>query len=737
MLHPRFRTALLVTLALLIAGGIGGYLIFRDRLPTSPEQRTEEPAPKPPHDNQESARPARSADPVVMAVLAAFPGASPEEVERQVTIPLEVGLSGMPRLQGIRSKSAFGLCSIHARFEPGTDYAAARQEVINRLGTLNQALPTGVIPLIAPETDRVALRYVLRSPKDPLGRDYYTLNDLRALQDGVVEREFRTVPGVIDVEACGGTFKRYEIRLDPDRLRRYGVTLAQIETAITNSELNVGGDFVGQGEVALTVRKVGLFGGDQDALRKVLGLKSPAEAVAKLRSEEQRRLRDIRELVITSVNNQPVRIEDVVEGGRVLAGEKLGERGVIVSHAPRLGQVGMSWRQDREAQAVWDDDCDLVQGVVLLRPGEELRCVAKVQARIQELNTTAGKLLPGVQIEPYWLNPQDADRGFWIYGTFPLNVPRTQLVDTAQTVRQLLREKAGVDRVLSEVGGPDYGDEGQPLHELQFFVDLRPGSEAAKARSRKELIVEIEQELTVKFPGAVWQATTEWPEDRGPGFPGAPGRDLLKIVGPDLVELEALSGPVQAALDTVRGVRHVVVSHCRGPAHLEFRIDVDKCRKWGVKPADVAALLQMAQKGKVLSPRGEGEKSCDIFLRGPWQPGAGEASLLDMPIDILNNIVAPPGANEEPGIRNVAPPVGNQPRLRLRDLVTPVGDDGEPDPKGQFLRPGTSAIYREDGHRLLLVRFTVAGRPRAEARAEAAKKIEPLLKAPYRLEWGD
>ena len=151
------------------------------------------------------------------------------------------------------------------------------------------------------------------------------------------------MPRVVDVTSWGGTVKRYEVQPDPDRMRRYGITLVQLQTALANSNATVGGDYVKQGDVAMTVRSVGLFGGGEDPVNKALRMTDPVRAARVLRSEEERRLREIRSLVITSVNNQPVRVEDVVEGGRLAPGERGADRGVVVSHQTRLGP----WRITR------------------------------------------------------------------------------------------------------------------------------------------------------------------------------------------------------------------------------------------------------------------------------------------------------------------------------------------------------------------------------------------------------
>src|SRR6516162_4090714 len=159
--------------------------------------------------------------PAIVEVVAQFPGASAEEIERQVTIPLEVTFAGMRGLKSIRSQSLFGLSDLKMSWYYGNEYTyeAARQEVINRLATITQPLPSGVTPVISPESPTGEIyRYILKTPKDASGHELYTLNDLKALQDWVLEREFRTVPRIVDVTSFGGTVRRYEIQPDPDRL---------------------------------------------------------------------------------------------------------------------------------------------------------------------------------------------------------------------------------------------------------------------------------------------------------------------------------------------------------------------------------------------------------------------------------------------------------------------------------------------------------------------------------------
>ena len=354
--------------------------------------------------------------PAIVEVFAQMPGASAEEIERQVTIPLEVTFAGMPGIKTIHSKSLFGLSDLKMNWHYGNQwtYEAGRQEVINRISTISQPLPANVTPQISPESPTGEIyRYVLTNPKDARGRGVYTLNDLKAEQDWVLEREFRTVQRIVDVSSQGGTVRRYEIQPDPDRLRRYGVTLMQLQNTIANANQTVGGDYVNEGQVAMTVRSAGLFMGGKDPVTRVLGLKNPEQAARILRSEEQRRIKDIRALVITSVNNQPVRVEDVVEGGRAESGGVVPNVGVVVSHQTRLGIQGY-WRADKERPSgsthtiaepeYGHSEPDVVQCIVLLRKDEQtLPALKDVKAKVEYLNNPAtGRMLPGTNIECYY-----------------------------------------------------------------------------------------------------------------------------------------------------------------------------------------------------------------------------------------------------------------------------------------------------------------------------------------------
>jgi cobalt-zinc-cadmium resistance protein CzcA len=339
--------------------------------------------------------------PATIDVIAQWPGASAEEMERQVTIPLEIALAGMPGLKTTLTKSLYGLSHLRNVFEYGHEYEKARQEVINRLQFV-QGLPPGVNALLSPANPIGEIyRYTLDGPKNALGQPIYTLNDLKALEDWLLEREFRRVPGVIDVTSQGGTVKRYEVHPDPERLKAFGITLQQIQNALANSNANIGGDYLFRGRTTLMVRGIGVIGGGKDPIERAIGMKTPQEAAAYLRAEERRRIREIRSIVVTANDYVSVRIDDLVEGGPLLSDASPVYQGVVVGHQPRLGRLSLDRPLDL-TNTEWQREFEKVQGIILMRKGEKsIPTLEAVKAKVEELNQP-GRLLPGVTLEPYY-----------------------------------------------------------------------------------------------------------------------------------------------------------------------------------------------------------------------------------------------------------------------------------------------------------------------------------------------
>jgi cobalt-zinc-cadmium resistance protein CzcA len=280
--------------------------------------------------------------PPQIEVVTQWPGQSSEEIERYVTIPLEVQLSGIKNVVSIRSSSLFGLSDVKVQFTYAYTYEEAQQEVLNRLSQL-APLPGNIQPSISPTSPIGEIyRYRLVGPPG------FSLTDLKTLEDWVVERRFRAVPGVIDVTGWGGLTKTYDVAIDLTKLENFGLTLTQVLQALNNSNINVGGDLLNIGPQSAVVRGLGLI----DSME------------------------DVRNTVLAQNQNNPVLVRDVAT--------------VSVGHKPRQGIAGK------------DKDNDIVQGIVLLRRGTPtLPTLKRVEAEVEKMNTT-GILPPGVRIEPYY-----------------------------------------------------------------------------------------------------------------------------------------------------------------------------------------------------------------------------------------------------------------------------------------------------------------------------------------------
>ncbi len=231
---------------------------------------------------------------------------------------------------------------------------------------------------------------------------------------------------------------------------------------------------------------------------------------------------------------------------------------------------------------------------------------------------------------------------------------------------------------------------------------------------------------------------------------GVKGDNSLKIFGPDLDQLELLAEKAKNILQDVPGVANVGIFHVRGTSHLEFRVDPEKCQKWGVTTADVNNVVSSAVGAKAMSSMVEGEKLFDISVRWPKWRRTSESSILDIPVDIINNqVVLAQGSGFTPNasghalpppavsgsLADTSNPISSTPRIRLGELISPVGADYAPDPGGQFNRPGYSTIYREQGKRLIALKFSVRGRDLGSAVDEAKARTKELFKIPYRAVW--
>jgi cobalt-zinc-cadmium resistance protein CzcA len=277
--------------------------------------------------------------PPLVDVVTQSTGQSAEEIERYITIPLEIQMAGIPNVQAIRTISLFGLSDVKVQFTYDFTYQQAEQWVTNRLSQLG-SLPNNAQPQISP-TSPIGEIYRYRV----VGPPNYSVTDLKTLEDWVLERRFKAVPGVIDVTGWGGKTKTYDIAIDQRKLIGYGLSVPQVLQALSNANINVGGQTVNFGAQSAVVRGVGL-----------------------IHSADE-----IRHTLITSNQGAPVVIGDVAQ--------------VTIGNLPRLGIAG------------YDNVDDIVQGIVLMRRGaESIPTIKRVEAEVDNVNSS-GILPPGVSIQ--------------------------------------------------------------------------------------------------------------------------------------------------------------------------------------------------------------------------------------------------------------------------------------------------------------------------------------------------
>src|SRR6202045_4725843 len=192
-------------------------------------------------------------------VITQWPGRAAEEVEQQVTIPIEIQVNGIPHLQHLRSASLFGLSSVMLIFDDDSENDWNRQKVLERLSQV--ALPNGLQPQMGTDWSPVGqiYWYTLKSTNPK-----YDLMELKSLQDWTLEKQFKSVPNVVDVVSFGGTTREYQVRIDPNKLVAYGLSIGQVEQQLANNNTNAGGSFVESGLQQINVREVGLLKSTQD-----------------------------------------------------------------------------------------------------------------------------------------------------------------------------------------------------------------------------------------------------------------------------------------------------------------------------------------------------------------------------------------------------------------------------------------------------------------------------------------
>src|ERR1700732_2279891 len=282
-----------------------------------------------------------------VTVITQWPGRSAEEVEQQVTVPVEIVMNGIPHLTHLRSESIFGLSYVLLIFDDQSENDWNRQKVLERLSQVS--LPQGLVPQMGTDWSTVGqiYWYTLRSTNPK-----YDLMELRSLEDWTLVKEFKSVPNVVDVSDFGGTVREYQVRVDPNKLVSYGLSIGQVEQQLANNNINAGGSFVEVGMQQMNVRALGLFND----------------------------VRDIADTVLKTQSGTALRVKDIAE---VTQGPKI-----------RLGHMA---RANHMEDGRIIDEPDVIQGVVCMRKGaEEQTTLDAIHKKVDELNN--GILPPGVTV---------------------------------------------------------------------------------------------------------------------------------------------------------------------------------------------------------------------------------------------------------------------------------------------------------------------------------------------------
>lgn len=285
-----------------------------------------------------------------VTVITQWPGRSAEEIERQVTVPVEIQMAGIPHLQSLRSFTLAGLSTVLLTFDDSSIDTKNRELVLERMQQVT--LPPGLVPQMGTDWSPVGqiYWYTVESTNPA-----YDAMEKKSLEDWTLEKSFKQVPGVVDVSSFGGPTREYQIKLDPDKLVSYGLSLAQVEQQVINNNTNAGGSFIEQGAQQINVQAIGLFTSIQD----------------------------IENTVIKTQAGAALHIRDL---GTVTQGPKI-----------RLGQIGRTWHHDNGTLV---DNPDTVEGILLLQKGDDSDPVLKgIEAKVEELNN---HILPhGVKVIPF------------------------------------------------------------------------------------------------------------------------------------------------------------------------------------------------------------------------------------------------------------------------------------------------------------------------------------------------
>src|SRR6266508_810284 len=531
--------------------------------------------------------------PPIIEIIAQRPGQSPEEMERYVTIPIEIAIASTPGLRYIRSNTVYALSFIRLQFEYGRDYHFVRQQTINRLREAD--LPQGVQPVISPAgTISEIFRYELKGPPD------MDVMELKTLQDWVVERRLRMVPGVSDVLVLGGKTKEFQAEIDLNRMRAFGVSIPQIINAIATNNANVGGRTIAMGEQAVNVRGVGIVRSLEDIGNIVLtqegGLPVLISDVAKMQIGFTPRLgiagrdgttvimvenifRHLAHAVRREVSDPETRLSEKLH--RILAAAVEVDRpiffSVIITIAAFLPLFTMQGVEGQIFGPMSRTYAYALLGAViatftvtpvmasLLLPERVtevetfvVRQIRKVyqfilplavrRYRLSEMIALAFLAICGMLASRLGTEflPKLEEGNLWIRGMMPPTIALDAGIETVARVRNIIRSYEPVRTVFSEQGRGEDGTDPDGSFLVEFFVPLKPFKEWPWGLTKQKLIAQMSERLNREIVGVDFNFSQYIQDNIEEAVSGVKGENSVKIFGRDLAELERLSQSVKA-----------------------------------------------------------------------------------------------------------------------------------------------------------------------------------------------
>jgi len=800
-------------------------------------------------------------------VVTQWPGHAAEEVERLVTIPIEIEMNGIPQLDSLRSISLYGLSSVQMNFEYGSNPYFVREQAFERVG--QASLPSGLQPSLSPlfSPSGLIYRYVLQSTdRSP--------QDLKILEEWVLERHYRSIQGVADDSGFGGTTMQYQVLLDPNKLFAYGINVPQVVQQLGNNNANAGGGFYSQGGQFYYIRGLGLVRDLEDIGNIVLQQKAgipvfvhdiakvqlgyaprlgqfgymkqdeAVEGVILMRVGEQAQVILRRVEAMTKELNEHVlppdvkvvpyydrqslieettkTVKDNLLRGMLLVLVILGlflfslRTALIVAatipFALLFSFICLDWRHiPANLLSIGAIDFGIiVDGAVVMvenifrelaaRHGsEEHNVVDVIRAAAHDVErpifyaiaviiagylpiyvltgpsgrlfqpmadtmsfALLGSLLCALTLLPvlcsYFLRhriqepravvyekirngygrllgwclrnrlvtvmvilaifgsslllipfiggefmPHLDEGALWVRATTPYTISFEEASRLSPQIRNILLSFPQVTTVANELGRPDDGTDPTGFFNNEFFVGLKPYSDASwKGGTKPKLIEEVQKKLA-SFPGVIFNYTQPAEDAVDEAETGLKSALAVKIFGQDLPTLEGKAYQVKNILAKIPGIAEITVVRELGQPSLTITPDRAKLARYGLNVSDVNTLVETAMGGTAATQVIQGERQFDLIVR-----------------------MLEPYRSDENAIRNLLIP-------------TP---DGQYLPLSQFcdirVENGASFIYRESNSRYIGVQFSVEGRDLASAVGEARRKVDKAVNLPigYRFDWG-